>query len=113
MDISISLLSALLVHLTLLVLAINIKKYFELVRKIVYLHLPSIVLCLLTSSAYLYKKELDLLLSKIEDMPQCLNIPKYLLFFTFMYTISSIIRSWISVFQFFTNIPEIEESEQE
>ena len=90
MDLSISLLSALLLHLTLLVLAINIKKYFELVKKIVYLHLPSIILCLVTSSAYLYNEELNLLLSKTKDIPKDLNIPRYLLFFTFIYTISSV-----------------------
>lgn len=95
MNISIALLSALLVHLTLLVLAINIRRYFVLVKQIVEFHLPSIILCIITALAYLFEKELNCLLVDIK------NIPKYLLSLTFIFTIYSIIRSWVYSFLFF------------
>ncbi len=100
MAISISLLSALLFHLTIIVLAIGIVEYYELIKEIIYLHMPSIILCLVTAIAYLFKKELNPLLFDVR------NIPETLLYITFISAILSIIRSWITVFQFFDYLNE-------
>lgn len=105
MNISIALLSALLINLTLLVLAIGFKRHFELVREIVEFHLPSIILCLITALSYLFKKELSFFLVDIK------NIPKYLLSLTFIFAIYSIVRSWKYSFKFFEFLKEKEEKE--
>jgi len=107
MNISIALLSALLINLTLLVLAIGFKKHFDLVREIVEFHLPSIILCLITALAYLFKKELSFYLIDIK------NIPKYLLSLTFIFATYSIVKSWKHSFKFFKVIKEEEEEEEE
>jgi len=100
MNVSIALLSALLINLTLLVLAIGLKKHYALVEEIVEIHLPSIVLCLITALAYLFKKELSFFLVDIK------NIPKYLLSLTFIFAIWSIVKSWKHSFNFFRIIEE-------
>lgn len=100
MNISISLLSALLFHLTILVLAIGIKEYYELIKEVIYLHMPSIILCLITAIAYLFRKELNPLLFDIG------NIPDLLLYLTFLLAILTIVRSWVAVFQFFDYLYE-------
>lgn len=106
MNVSIALLSALLLNLTLLVLVVGFKKYFDLAKEVVELHFPSIVLCLITALSYLFKKELSIFLVDIK------NIPKYLLSLTFIFAIYSIVKSWKHSFNFFKVLKEKEKEKQ-
>jgi len=105
MNISIALLTVLILHLTILVNTIDIKKYYKLVELVVPVHFLPILLCIITALAYLFEKELSLFQFNINNMAVCLNnIPKYLLSLTLIITIISILKSWIIVFSFFDEI---------
>jgi len=113
MNISIALLTALVLHLTILVFTIDIKKYYKLVELVVPVHFLPILLCIITTLTYLFEKELGLFQLNINNMAICLNnIPKYLLALTLITTIISIRQSWIIVFSFFDEIFKSEQNKK-
>ena len=111
MNISVALLTVIILHLTILVF--SIKEYYKLVELIVPIHFLPILLCIITTLAYLFENELSLIQLNINNMAICLNIiPKYLLSLTLIIIIINIRKSWIIVFEFFDVISETEENKQ-
>lgn len=137
MNIAIALLSALVLHLTLLffVFSIDIKGLYPLIKLVVPIHFLPIFLCLITSLAYLYEVELALfhLLSIryidtiIDNMPKQLlsisllsikyidiiinNMPKYLLSISLILSIICLRKCWIFIFGYFDVFFENNENE--
>ena len=88
---SIYLLSALLIHLALVITFVtdNIK----LIKLIIKLHNIPILLCLITAMTYLFNEKLNSLF--------CIDIPKYLMLITFIITAFGLANSWRNLFGFF------------
>lgn len=103
MNNSLALLTFVILHLTVLVL--SNKEYFPLVKRIIPMnHLP-ISLCIITTLAYLFEKELSLFQFNINNMVICLNnIPKYLFALSLIVVLVATLRSWIIVFAFYDEI---------
>jgi len=103
MNNSIALLTVVILHLTILVL--SIKEYFLLVKLIIPMYFLPISLCMITTLAYLFEKELSLFQLNINNMAICLNnIPKYLFALTVILVFIVIRQSWIIVFAFYDEI---------
>ena len=102
MDVSISLLGVIVLHLSILVFAF--KEYYSLLKQIVPLHFLPILFCLITTITYLFKKELSSIQINIYDIIAIINIPKYLLIISIIITFSIIFISWIIIFKFFNDI---------
>jgi len=109
MNISIALLTAVILHLTLLTFSVDLKKYYPLMRLIVPIHFISILLCLITTIAYLFEKELGLIQLDICNRSICFSdMPKYLLTISLIITILVIRKSWNIVLAFFDEISKNE-----
>lgn len=103
MNNSISLLTVVILHLTILVF--SIKEYLMLIKLIILIHLLPIFLCIITTLAYLFEKELSLFQLNINNMAICLNnVPKYLFALTLIIVFMFIRQSWIIVLEFFDEI---------
>ena len=103
MNNSLALLTFVILHLTVLVL--SNKEYFPLVKLIIPQHYLPIFLCILTTLAYLFEKELSLFQLNINNMAICLNnIPKYLFALSLILVFVVTLRSWIIVFAFYDEI---------
>ena len=113
MNIAIALLSVLILHLTILVLSIDIKLFYRLIKLVVPIHFLPMLLCLLTSLAYLFEKELSLFHLDIRFIDIVINnMPKYLLSMSLILSIINLRKCWIIVFEFFDAIFETEENKQ-
>ncbi|MBA7491572.1 hypothetical protein ES702_02120 [subsurface metagenome] len=107
MNNSIALLTVVILHLTILVL--SIKEYSLLVRLVIPMHFLPIFLCIITTLAYLFEKELSLFQLNIINMAICFNnIPKYLFALTLIIIFMVMRRSWIIVFAFYDEISKSE-----
>ena len=107
MNLSIALLSIIILHLSILTVAI--KEYYMLAELIIPIHFPPILLCIITTLAYLFEKELSLIQLNINNMSICLNnIPKYLLSLTLIMIFICIVQSWTIMFAFFGEISKNE-----
>ena len=105
MNISIALLTVVILHLTILAFSVNLKEYYPLMKVIVPIHFISISLCLITTIAYLFEKELGLIQFDIYNISICFNnIPKYLLTISLIVTSLIIRKSWLIVLDFFEEI---------
>lgn len=103
MNDSLALLTFVILHLTVLVL--SNKEYFPLVKLIIPLHYLPIFLCIITTLAYLFEKELSLFQLNINNRAICLNnIPKYLFALNLILVFVFTLRSWIIVFAFYDEI---------
>lgn len=102
MDVSISLLSVIVLHLSILVFAF--RKYYSLLKQIVPLYFFPIFFCLITATTYLFKKELSSIQINIYDIIIVINVPKYLLIISIIVTFLIILISWIIIFNFFGKI---------
>lgn len=105
MNISIALLTVVILHLTILAFSVNLKEYYPLMKLIVPIHFISILLCLITTIAYLFEEELGLIQFDIYNISICFNnIPKYLLTISLIVTSVIIWKSWLIVLAFFEEI---------
>jgi len=102
MNVSISLLSVIVLHLSILVFAF--KEYYSLLMRIVPLYFFPILFCLITTTTYLFKKELSSIRINIYDIIVVINIPKCLLITSIIITLLIIFISWIIIFNFLGNI---------
>lgn len=102
MDVSISLLSVIVLHLSILVFAF--KEYYSLLKRIVPLYFFPILFCLITTTTYLFKKELSSIQVNIYDIIVVINIPKCLLITSIIVTFLIIFISWIIIFNFLDDI---------
>ena len=102
MDVSMSLLSVTILHLSILVFAF--KQYYSLLKQIVPLYFLPILFCLITTITYLFKKELSSIQIHIYDIIVIINIPKYLLIISIIITFLIIFISWIIILKFFSAI---------
>jgi hypothetical protein len=107
MDVSISLLSVIVLHLSILVFAF--KKYYSLLKRIVPLYFFPISFCLITTITYLFKKELSSIQINIYDIIVITNIPKCLLTTSIIITFSIMFISWIIIFNFLDDITKRKE----
>ena len=110
MNVSISLLGVIVLHLSILVFAF--KDYYPLLRQIVPLYFFPIVFCLITTITYLFKKELSSIQINIYNAIVVANIPKCLLITTLLITFLIVYISWRIIFKFLDGISEIEENKQ-
>lgn len=105
MNISIALLTAVILHLTILALSIDLEKYPLLMKLILPIHFITIFLCLITATAYLYEEKLGLVQFDIYNISICFNnIPKYLLTISLILTSVTIWKSWIIALEFYEEI---------
>ncbi len=102
MDVSISLLSVIVLHLSILVFAF--KEYYSLLKQIVPLYFFPILFCLITTTTYLFKNELSSIQVNIYDIIVVINIPKFLLITSIIVTFLIIFISWIIIFNFLGKI---------
>ena len=102
MDVSISLLSVIVLHLSILVFAF--KEYYSLLKQIVPLYFFPILFCLITTTTYLFKKELSSIQINIYNIIIVINIPKCLLIISIIVTFLIILISWIIIFNFLGKI---------
>ena len=103
MNNSLALLTFVILHLTVLVL--SNKEYFPLVKLIIPGYYLPIFLCIITTLAYLFEKELSLFQLNINNMAICFNnIPKYLFALSLILVFVVTLRSWIIVFAFYDEI---------
>ena len=107
MDVSISLLSVIVLHLSILVFAF--KEYYSLLKQIVPLYFLPILFCLITTITYLFKKELSSIQINIYDIIVVTNIPKCLLTTSIIITFLIIFISWIIIFKFLGDIAKRKE----
>lgn len=98
MDVSISLLSVTVLHLSILVFAF--KKYDSLLKKMVPLYFSPIFFCLITTITYLLKKELNHKEISIYGVIVVTNIPRCLLIISIVITFLAMLISWIIIFNF-------------
>ncbi len=102
MNISISLLSVIVLHLSILIFAF--KESHPLLKQIVPLYFIPIGFCLITTITYLFKKELSSIQINIYNTVVVANIPKCLLIITSIITFLIIIISWGIIFKFLDKI---------
>ena len=102
MDISISLLSVIVLHLSILVFAF--KEYYSLLKQIVPLYFFPISFCLITTTTYLFKKELSSIQVNRGGAVSVIDITKCLLITSIIVTFLIIFISWIIIFNFLGKI---------
>lgn len=107
MDVSISLLSVIVLHLSILVFAFE--KYYPLLKRIVPLYFFPILFCLITIITYLFKKELSSIQINIYNIIVITNMPKCLLTTSIIITFLIIFISWIIIFNFLDDITKKKE----
>lgn len=107
MNISISLLSIIVLHLS--ILAFAFKKSHSLLKQIVPMHLIPIAFCLITTITYLFKEELSpgFIQINIRNTVVVVNIPECLLIITLIITFFSIVISWSVIFNFLDEIAAV------
>jgi len=102
MDVSMSLLSVIVLHLSILVF--SFKKYSSLLRKIVPLYFYPILFCLITTTTYLFKRKLSSIQINIYKIIVVINIPKSLLIISIIVTFLIILISWYIILKFLGDI---------